>query len=362
MIMLLPPPNPTLEGHKLLILSQFKPTDEYLARLHKQFPGLKVVFHELNFPERAPRPGFDREEWKDVTVLLTGSALPAPEDAPRLQYVQLQSAGANHVLQNPLFKETDVAFATANGVHGPQISEWIISTFLSFQHQLPKYIDNFRDGKWSRDNDWVEDCVDRTIGILGYGSIGRQTARVATALGFKVHAYTLHPRPTPDSKRDNGYAPPGLGDPEGKFPARWFSGASKADLHAFLGSGLDLLVVATPLTDKTSHLLSAEEFRILSEKRTFVSNIARGPVVNTDDLIEALDKGLIRGAALDVTDPEPLPEGHPLWKAKNLLITPHISGLSTSYADRVLAILEYNLKRLSEGKRLVNVVNKKEGY
>lgn len=199
-------------------------------------------------------------------------------------------------------------------------------------------------------------------GILGYGSIGRQTARVATALGFKVHAYTLHPRPTPDSRRDRGYSPPGLGDPEGEFPSKWFSGASKADLHAFLGSGLDLLVVATPLTDKTSHLLSREEFVILSEKKTFVSNIARGPVVNTDDLIEALDRGLVRGAALDVTDPEPLPEGHPLWKAKNLLITPHISGMSTSYAERILGILDLNLKRLSGGKRLVNVVNKKEGY
>ncbi|KAF4835142.1 D-2-hydroxyacid dehydrogenase [Colletotrichum tropicale] len=344
--MLLPPPNPTLKGQKLLILSQFKPDEDFYAKLHSQFPDLKVVYHELGFPEKKPGSTFDESEWKDVTILLTGSALPDPEQAPKLQYVQLQSAGANHILKHPLFTDTDAVFATANGVHGPQISEWIISTYLSFQHQLPKYIDNFREGK----------------GILGYGSIGRQTARVATALGFKVHAYTLHPRPTPESKRDNGYSPPGLGDPEGKFPAKWFSGASKADLHAFLGSGLDLLVVATPLTDKTSHLLAAEEFRILSAKKTFVSNIARGPIVNTDDLIKALDDGLIRGAALDVTDPEPLPEGHPLWKAKNLLITPHISGMSTSYTERILGILDLNLERLSQGKRLVNVVNKKEGY
>lgn len=93
-----------------------------------------------------------------------------------------------------------------------------------------------------------------------------------------------------------------------------------------------------------------------------MSNIARGPIVNTDDLIKALDDGLIRGAALDVTDPEPLPEGHPLWKAKNLLITPHISGMSTSYTERILGVLDLNLERLSQGKRLVNVVNKKEGY
>ncbi|KAK2039856.1 D-isomer specific 2-hydroxyacid dehydrogenase [Colletotrichum somersetense] len=362
MIMLLPPPNKTLEGHKLLILSSSAPPRGYLDKLRSEYPGLAVAHHELDFADRKPGPDFDPAEWKDVTILLTGSALPAVGEAPKLRYVQLQSAGANHILNNPLFKDTDVSFCTANGVHGPQISEWIIATYLSFQHHLPQYIDNYRAGHWKRGNEVVEDAVGRTIGILGYGSIGRQTARVAKALGFRVHAYTLHPRPTPESRRDNSYTPPGLGDPEGEFPSAWYSGASKADLHAFLGSGLDLLVVATPLTDKTSHLLAAPEFVILGERRTFVSNIARGPVVDTDALIAALDDGTVRGAALDVTDPEPLPDGHPLWKAKNLLVTPHISGMSASYQDRVLGILDLNLKRLSEGKKLTNLVNKKEGY
>jgi phosphoglycerate dehydrogenase-like enzyme len=177
-----------------------------------------------------------------------------------------------------------------------------------------------------------------------------------------IHAYTLHPRPNPESRHDNSYTPPGLGDPEGIFPSKWFSGASTEELHAFLSSGLDLLVVATPLTDKTTHLLSAAEFNILSERKTFVTNIARGPIINTDDLIDALDNGVIRGAALDVTDPEPLPDGHPLWSAKNLILTPHVSGSSTSYNTRVLAILEYNLQRFSDGKQLTNRVSRKDGY
>lgn len=181
-------------------------------------------------------------------------------------------------------------------------------------------------------------------------------------MGMEVYAYTLHPRNTPESKRDESYTPPGLGDPEGIYPTKWFSGGSKEDLHSFIGAGLDLLVVALPLTEKTKGLVSAPEFKVLSEKKTFVSNIARGPIIDTDDLIEALDKELIRGAALDVTDPEPLTDGHPLWSAKNVLITPHISGASTSYFDRVWAILTYNLQRLSEGKKLTNVVNRKEGY
>jgi phosphoglycerate dehydrogenase-like enzyme len=164
-----------------------------------------------------------------------------------------------------------------------------------------------------------------------------------------------------------------MGDPEGEFPSEWFSGGSTADLHRFLSSGLDLLVVATPLTDRTTHLLGKAEFEVLARaaKRpegkgrkggTFVSNIARGAVVDTEALIEALNGGLIRGAAIDVTDPEPLPDGHPLWSAKNVIVTPHVSGASVSYYDRVLAVLEVNLERLSEGGKLVNVVDKKSGY
>jgi phosphoglycerate dehydrogenase-like enzyme len=203
-------------------------------------------------------------------------------------------------------------------------------------------------------------------GILGYGSIGRQTARVATAMGMKVHAYTLHPRPTPESRRDHGWTPAGLGDPEGVLPARWFSGPTTADLHAFLASGLDLLVLATPLTEATRHLLTRAEFEVLAADgragRTFVSNIARGPVVHTADLMAALEGGLIRGAALDVTDPEPLPDGHPLWTAKNVIITPHISGASLKYFSRILAILECNLQRLADGAELVNRVDRRRGY
>lgn len=177
-----------------------------------------------------------------------------------------------------------------------------------------------------------------------------------------VHAYTLHEKKTPESKKDDGYSPPGLGDPDGIYPSKWFYGGSKEELHSFLGSDLDLLVVALPLTRATTGLISTPEFEVLSKKKTFLSNIARGPIVSTDDLIEALDKELIRGAALDVTDPEPLPEGHPLWNAKNVLVTPHISGASTSYFDRVWDIVKLNLQRLSEGSELLNKVNRKEGY
>jgi len=357
-------PNPTLRDHKLLILLPIDVPASYLAFLAAAFPDLTVTCRSQSWLSNTPP--VPESAWSDITLLLSYNTFPLPSQAPRLQCVQLQSAGAEHVLTHPLFLSPSVQFCTANGVHGPQISEWIITTYLASTHQLPRFLSQQTKEEWDRgDLTTFDDAAQKTIGILGYGAIGRQTARVAVALGMRVHAYTLHPRETPESKREKSWAPPGMGDPQGEFPSAWFSGGTKADIHAFLASGLDLLVIATPLTDGTRHLLSHEEFAVLAgvEKgKTFVSNVARGPVVDTDALMEALEKDWIKGAAVDVTDPEPLPEGHPLWKAKNLIITPHVSGASKAYVERVLAILKENLGRFSREEGLMNLVDKKRGY
>ncbi|KAI0128677.1 D-isomer specific 2-hydroxyacid dehydrogenase [Xylariales sp. AK1849] len=353
--------NGSLKGHQLLIISPIAPPPEWVDKVKKKYSDLDVVHYAKN-PWGLDRSATTDIDWKNVTVLLTGPLVPTIEEAPKLEVVQLQSAGANYLLDHPTFKDTDVAFCTANGVHGPQIAEWVIATYLASQHYLPKYLEQMKDGNWERVTTGVDDAVSGRVGILGYGSIGRQVAKVAKALGMDVIAYTNGRRPTPESRRDTGYIVPGTGDPEGTFPSKWLSGAD-GQFDEFLSSGLDLLVVAVPLTPSTKDLISESQFKILSEKKTFLSNIARGPIVNTDALIKALDDGLIRGAALDVTDPEPLPKGHPLWHKPNTIITPHVSGNSNDYNKRVLDILELNLQKLSEGKKeFVNKVNKKEGY
>lgn len=180
---------------------------------------------------------------------------------------------------------------------------------------------------------------------------------------MEVYAYTNRPRPTPESRHDKGtYVVSGLGDPEGIYPSKWFSGSDPRSINEFLSSGLDLLVLSVPLTPETKHIISAPQLRLLSEKKTFVSNVGRGPLINTVDLVQALNEGWIRGAALDVTDPEPLPEGHPLWKAKNLIITPHIGWASKSYNSRIMDILELNLQNVSQGKDIINKVSRNRGY
>lgn len=191
-------------------------------------------------------------------------------------------------------------------------------------------------------------------GILGYGSIGRHVARLCTALGMDVLAFTSTPRDTPESRRHNAFNLPGLGDPDGTLPSKWFHGKTTDDVNNFLAQDLDMLVISLPLSKATEKLIGKAQFEILSAKKTFVVNIARGPIVDQEALIEALAEGKIRGAALDVTDPEPLPADHPLWKAENCFITPHVSWHSMSQKKRCLGILADNLDRLFKGEPLLN--------
>jgi phosphoglycerate dehydrogenase-like enzyme len=184
-------------------------------------------------------------------------------------------------------------------------------------------------------------------------------------MGMDILAYTASPRKTPESKKDTGYIVPGTGDPDGIFPSKWYSGTDKDSIHEFLSQELDLLVVAVPLTKSTTHLLSTDEFELLHKSNprgTYVTNIARGQVIDQTALVAALHGNLIRGAALDVTDPEPLPADDALWTAPNVLITPHVSGSTDVYADRAFEVMRENVRRLRGGKGLVNEVDRKRGY
>ena len=189
-------------------------------------------------------------------------------------------------------------------------------------------------------------------------------------MGMDVIAYTASPRKTPESKKDHGFIVPGTGDPDGDIPSAWYSGLDKSSLHHFLAQDIDHLLVSVPLTAQTAHFLAAPEFAILGRRNAFVTNISRGQILQQQDLIAALEKGAMNGgkdgglggAALDVTDPEPLPKEDPLWDAPNCIVTPHISSLGTAYVDRAFQVLEVNLDRREEGKEMINVVDRKRGY
>ncbi|VUC29240.1 unnamed protein product [Clonostachys rosea] len=335
----------------LLIITPFVPAQTWINDLKKKVPGIQIHVHPTEMHNQEVPKDVPADVWRNVTALYTWKAFPPIGLVPNLQYVQLHSAGANQILGLPLVR--------ADG-HCLLYLQWRPPPAdLRVVHE---HLENQKKRNWvdpDSDED-VEDAVGLRVGVLGYGAVGRQVARVAKAFGMDVHAYTLHERPTPESRRDDGFTEPGLGDPDGEFPSKWFHG--KEQLSDFLGSDLDLLVITLPATPATANMIGRDQFAILCKKKTFLSNVGRGSVVDTEALIAALDSNQIRGAVLDVTEPEPLPANSKLWDYKNVFITPHCAGNSNHFNERTFKILAFNLERRSKGQPLVNQVDRSLGY
>ena len=367
--------------HLLIALPLPEPTN-LLTSLRSKHPHLDITYHEASRnPQDSPPPA---SLFAKITILVTFATLPAnpASDAPNLTWLHLFSAGSNHIQSHPLYTSTDITITTSSGVHGPTIAEWAVLTRLVESRKYNHLLAQQREHAWKSHDPalrGVRDQVGGTLGVLGYGSIGRQIARVAKGLGMRVLAYTASPKDSAESKRDGGFVVPGTGDVEGDVPEEWFSGLEKGDLHAFLGQGIDWLVVCVPLTEKTRGFLGKEEFEVLRDglakkaeaeagvagdagRKCFVTNIARGPIIDQQALIEALKDGTLQGAALDVTDPEPLPEDSELWDLENVVVTPHISGNGVAYEDRAFQVLGVNLEKREKGEQLINVVKRERGY
>jgi phosphoglycerate dehydrogenase-like enzyme len=298
------------------------------------------------------------EVWQSTEVLFTlgNGNLPEPNLAPHLRWVQLYSAGANHIFGQSL-THSDIIFTTSSGVHSVVIAEFVIATILDWFHHFPVVHQWQQKGQWPsmREQQTVfsaEELRGKTIGIVGYGSIGRETARLAKAFGMRVIAQQQS-----DDHRDHGFIFPGIGDPDGTLPDRYYRPAQFHDLL----SASDIVVAAVPLTRSTTGLFDDAAFRAMKPTAFFV-NIARGEVCDEDALIRALQQRHIAGAALDVFAKEPLPSDSPLWHFSNVFISPHVSGLTTQYNQRALTIFAENLRRYLAGETLYNVVDKERQY
>lgn len=363
-----PPKNETL----VIALTDPEPV-ELLSQLQQRYPWIRVEYHQI----AAWGAALPTKFFANATVLVTSSTFPNERsDAPKLNWVHLMSAGSNQIQDKWIWQDDDVTITTSSGIHGPQIAEWVLMALLVRTHHYDQFHDAQKAHRWERygPGQTVRDLAGQRIGVLGYGSIGRQVGRVAKAMGMDVIAYTAHAKDTPESRADNGYVVPGTGDGDGSIPSAWYSGLSTPALHRFLAQDIDVLLVSVPGTNATRHFLGAAEFDVLARgsgangtthKRShapYLVNISRGQNLNQAELVEALKDGTLAGAALDVTDPEPLPADDPLWDAPNTTITPHISAVTTDYTSRSLEILTENVGRRARGDRLWNVVDRKRGY
>lgn len=264
----------------------------------------------------------------------------------RLKLVQISSAGYTQLIGQQ-FEERNVKACNALGVFDVPIAEWNIAMMINMARDLRSMISNQENKIWDRSARFQNEIRGGVVGIWGYGGIGRETARLARAMGMKVHVLTR----SGVKARENIYCMEGTGDPEGVLPDRVFMMNEKEE---FLRS-LDYLVMAIPQTGNTQGIVGEAELKML-KPTAILLNPARGPLIQEQALLRALNENWIAGAALDTHYYYPMPEDHPLWSMKNVILTPHISGSSASphFLERTWDIFVQNVRRLKNNQPLLN--------
>jgi len=268
-------------------------------------------------------------------------------DLTALEWIQLCSSGFEQLLGLGL-PERNVRATNAQGVFDVPIAEWCVAMMINLARDLRGMIRNQERGIWDRGARFQREIRGLTVGFWGYGGLARQTARLCkTALGLKIHVLTRQGVKT----RHNNYCVPGTGDPEGALPDTVFTMDKKKE---FL-SQLDFLILSVPLTSTTRGMVGESELKSLPAT-AFLLNPARGPLVQEQALLRAIEEGWIAGAALDTHFQYPVPPEHPLWKFPNVLMTPHIAGSSLSpfFLPRIWDLFSQNAGRFLRGEPLLN--------
>jgi phosphoglycerate dehydrogenase-like enzyme len=279
--------------------------------------------------------------------------------APRLKWVQVHMAGVDALADHPLYTQSTVLLTTTSGVHAATIAEYVITVMLALAHRVPRMVEWKGRGGWPPDAQrWPlfvpSEIRGATLGIIGYGSIGRELARVArTAFAMTVLACKRDPA----RRRDEGWGLPGTGDPEGAFPEAWLSPAQLPELLA----RSDVVVICAPLTAQTRGFIGASELGLMKPTACLI-NVGRGASLDERALAQALADKRIAGAAVDVFAQEPPPAGHPLYAVDNVIVSPHVSGFLPSYDERCTDLFAENLRRFLAGVPLLNLVDRGRGY
>jgi len=258
--------------------------------------------------------------------------------AREVRWVHSLSAGVEKIIF-PELVESPVPLTNGRGVFTDSLAEFVLAAILFFAKDLRALVQNQQAGKWKQFD--IELIRGRTLGIVGYGDIGRETARVARALGMKVAAVRRNPALSNQDPNLESVYPPGR-------------------LREMLAIS-DYVLVATPLTPETRGMIGEAELSAM-KTTAVILNIGRGPVIVESDLIAALTAKRIRGAALDVFDEEPLPEGHAFYRLENVLLSPHSADHTVGWADLAMHVFLKNFQRFRDAQPLQNLVDKKAGY
>jgi len=335
---------------KIEVLVTFPLEDELKEDLKQLSSRINLTFTTAKTVDEVPA-----ELLAKTNVLYTLTVFPDIEQAPNLKWVQFHVSGTDKGIQAPIFQENNVIATNISGTNAPVVAEYALMMILALSRNFPKMIDFKKQKEWP--DSWKEllptELRGSTIGIIGYGSIGRQLARLlqphdVTILAAKRNA--MQPK-------DTGYTIEGMGDPEGEFFTRLYPIEARCSML----KECDYTVVAVPLTSETRGLMGLEELRSMKKGACLV-DVSRGGIVDHDALQLVLEEGHLAGVALDVFPVEPLPNDSPLWEMPNVIITPHMAGIGPNYNSRSVQLFIENLSRYIEGKPLYNQVDLKNEY
>ncbi len=337
---------------RVLMASYLEP--EYVEQIRREVPAVEVLYHpellgkptytadHTTLPHRAPE---QEAQWR--ALLAQADILfdfdhthheDLPELAPNLKWIQATSAGIGQLVKRLRYAErTSWVFTTASGVHARPLAEFVIMAILMFAKDYPYLKQEQANQHWQRYCGM--ELAGRTLAIIGLGKIGREMARLAKAFDMRVIGSRRN-TDKPVSNVDKLYSP--------------------AELPSLLREA-DYLALSCPHTPETEGLIGAKELATLPRGAVLI-NIARGAVVDQNALIESLQAGHVRGAALDVFTPEPLPKGNPLWEMPNVLVSPHSASTADTENQKITALFIDNLKRYLKGEPLINTLDTVNWY
>lgn len=262
--------------------------------------------------------------------------------AKKLRWVQSFSAGVENQLfrsGNTVMRDSAIVLTNNRIAEGPELADHAFAMLLTLTRQLPRFMASQSQERWQANSESLVVLKDKTAVVIGVGGAGFNIATRAWAFGMNVIGVDPQDYPmTPIVKR---YVKPD-------------------QLDEVLPEA-DVVFVSAPLTEQSQHMMGKKQFDLMKRGSYFVA-VSRGGLYDMAGLVKALDSKRLAGAGVDVTEPEPLPKGHPLWKFNNAIITPHVAGRSDQDYARMLGTARENIKRFAAGKPLINVVDKQKGY
>jgi len=326
---------------RLLLDAAIRP--ETIGRLRALSSALEVV-------DVAGEGAFDVETLTDPDVeILVGAR--APSDlarVPSLRWLQLRSAGVDHLAADPPWRK-GLVVTNARGVYAIPMAEYVCGMVLRV-HQPSSWAADQTAHRWPSEAPLISLIRGRTAVIVGYGSIGREVARQLAALGMRIVAV----KPRPDLHEDAAFRVAGTGDPDGSIPERIVG----VEALATTARSADVLILTLPLTVASRGIIDAEVLAAMRPS-SWLINVSRGALVDETALLDALRGGRLAGAILDVFAEEPLPADSPWWDAPNVILTPHASGVTLRFFDDLVV---ENVRRYLAGTPLLNQVDPGRGY